>query len=187
MSNSAEQKEIVCVICPNSCRLNVYRDPKTDEVIVEGNQCARGKDYGINEFTEPVRMLITTMRIEDGVLPVIPVRSNKELPKTQIFNAVKVVNETVCHAPIKMGDVIISDLLGLGVDVIASRDMKKVELPVKQEVKDDTIRMHLHSILLKYFYKDHDKLSDEDRRKLDAVEDEILSEMTRKIIKYECS
>lgn len=113
----------ICIICPNSCRLEVEVGAN-GEIIVKGNQCKRGEEYGTNEFLSPKRTLITTMRIENGVLPVLPVRSNKELPKNKIFDAVEIVNKTVARAPIKMGDVIIRNLFGLDVDVIASRDME---------------------------------------------------------------
>jgi CxxC motif-containing protein len=119
------QKEITCIICPNSCRLTVWVDEKTNEVQVEGYTCPRGKEYGINEYTNPVRMIITTMRIENGTLPVIPVRSNKEIPKVKLMEAIREINKTSCTAPVKMGQVLIPNILGTGIDIIASRDMIK--------------------------------------------------------------
>ncbi|MBD3352558.1 MAG: DUF1667 domain-containing protein [Candidatus Lokiarchaeota archaeon] len=118
-----DSKDFVCVICPNSCRLHVEVGP-TGEVDVQGYQCKRGFEYGIQEFLQPIRMLITTMKIENGVLPVIPVRSNKEVPRERIFDAIEVVNQTVAQAPVKMGDILVDNLLDLGIHVIASRDME---------------------------------------------------------------
>lgn len=118
-----EKNEFVCVICPNSCRLNVevLADGSLD---VDGFQCKRGLEYAKQEFLEPTRMLITTMRIKGGVLPVIPVRSNKEIPREKMLDAVKAVNENEAQAPVKMHDVLMDDLFGLeGIKVIASRDM----------------------------------------------------------------
>jgi CxxC motif-containing protein len=117
-----DKGNFICIICPNSCRLEVEVGA-AGEIIVKGNQCKRGEEYGTNEFLSPKRTLITTMKIENGVLPVLPVRSNKELPKNKIFEAVSIVNQTSAKAPIKMGEVIIKNILGLDVDVIASRDM----------------------------------------------------------------
>ncbi|MHA1720488.1 MAG: DUF1667 domain-containing protein [Promethearchaeota archaeon] len=119
------EKDIVCVICPNSCRLKVTQDIETKEINVEGNLCPRGKKYGISEFSNPVRMLITTMRIENGKLPVIPVRSVEAIPKHLLLDAIKIVNDTYCTAPIKMGDVLIENILNTKIPVIASRDMEK--------------------------------------------------------------
>ena len=122
-SNKLNEKEIICVVCPNSCRLKVSQDPKTKEINVEGNLCPRGKKYGISEFSNPVRMLITTMRVENGKLPVIPVRSTDGIPKKLLLEAVKIVNDTHCLAPIKMGDVLINNILNTKISVIASRNI----------------------------------------------------------------
>ncbi len=122
-SNEVNEKEIICVICPNSCRLRVSQDPKTKEINVEGHQCPRGKKYGISEYSNPVRVLITTMRVEKGKLPVIPVRSTEAIPKSLLIEAVKVVNDTHCLAPIKMGDILIDNILNTKISVIASRDI----------------------------------------------------------------
>jgi len=118
-----EKKDFVCIICPNSCRLSAEVGPNGD-VKINGYACQRGLEYGTQEFLEPKRTLITTMRIKNGVLPVLPVRSDKELPKNKIFEAIKIINQYEIEAPIKMGDIIIENLLNLGVNVIASRDME---------------------------------------------------------------
>jgi len=118
-----DSAEIICIICPNSCRLQVSVD-ENYEVQVEGNLCKRGLEYGKQEFLDPKRTLISTMRIEGGTLPLLPVRSNKELPKGRIFDVIEEINKKTVKAPIKMGDVIIPNILGLGVDVIASRTME---------------------------------------------------------------
>ena len=123
-SKKEELKEIICVICPNSCKLQVFKD-ENGEVQVEENGCARGIQYGKDEYTSPKRTLITTVRIEDGELPVLPVRSKVAIPKEQLFKAMEVANHVSAKAPIKMGDVVIPNLLGLGIEVIASRSMRK--------------------------------------------------------------
>ena len=117
-----DSADIICVICPNSCRLHVEMEDN-GEIKVEGYQCKRGLEYGAQEFIAPTRMLITTMKIENGFLPVIPVRSDSEIPKGRIFDAVEQVNLTVAKAPVKMGDILIENLFNLGINVIASRDM----------------------------------------------------------------
>jgi CxxC motif-containing protein len=118
-----DSAEIICVICPNSCRLHVSVDDNYD-VLVEGNQCKRGLEYGKQEYLDPKRTLITTMRIEGGFLPLLPVRSNKEMPKGRIFEAVEEITKKSTKTPIKMGDVIIPNIFGLGIDIIASRSME---------------------------------------------------------------
>ncbi|MHA1820215.1 MAG: DUF1667 domain-containing protein [Promethearchaeota archaeon] len=119
-----DSKDFVCTICPNSCRLHIeVRSP--NELVVSGFTCPKGMEFGKQEFLEPKRMLITTMKIKNGVLPVIPVRSNKPIPKEMIFKAMEEVNNTEVKAPVKMGDVLIKNLFNLNVDVVASRDMEE--------------------------------------------------------------
>ena len=72
----------------------------------------------------PKRMLITTMKILNGILPVLPVRSDIELPKERIFEAIEAVNKIEVTAPIKVGKIIIKNILGLDVNVISSRSME---------------------------------------------------------------
>ncbi len=117
-----DEREIICVVCPNSCRLTVWKDSE-EKVHIIGNQCARGITYGESEYLNPVRMVITTMRIEGAPYPVIPVRSEEPIPKPLIFQAIKLINQQVCHAPIKMGDILIEDILGTKIRLIASRSM----------------------------------------------------------------
>jgi CxxC motif-containing protein len=116
-------KEITCIICPNGCHIMVT-ETEDGELDIQDATCKRGIEYSGQEFREPKRMLLTTVRIENGILPVLPVRSNVPIPKEKIFEAVQFVSGVATQAPVKMGDVIVADLFGLGVDVIASRDME---------------------------------------------------------------
>ena len=117
-----DEREIICVVCPNSCRLTVWKDSE-ENVHIIGNQCARGITYGESEYLHPVRTVITTMRIEGAPYPVIPVRSEEPIPKSLIFQAIKLINQRVCHAPVKMGDVLLKNILGTEIHIIASRSM----------------------------------------------------------------
>ncbi len=119
------QETITCIICPSGCQLTVTERPDGSLEVI-GASCKRGMEYGDQEYREPKRMLVTTMRVDGGKLPVIPVRSNKELPKERIFDAVEHVSHIALRAPIKMGMVVVPNLLNLGVDVIASRDIESV-------------------------------------------------------------
>lgn len=121
---SAKSAELTCVICPNGCRITVTENPG-QPLQIKGATCKRGTEYAGQEYREPKRMLITTMRIEHGTVPLVPVRSNKELPKERIFEAVQHVSKIGVRAPIKMGTVLVPNLLNLGVDVIASRDVRE--------------------------------------------------------------
>lgn len=124
MDKRIDERNIICIICPNSCRLTVWRD-RDGEIHIKGNQCTRGITYGNDEYTNPKRMLITTMQIENGIIPLIPIRSAAPIPKQLIFKAMRLVSERSCEAPVKIGQVLVENILGTGVDIIASRSIRK--------------------------------------------------------------
>lgn len=94
------------------------------EFKVEGNECKRGKEYAIEEFTKPKRILTTTLQVKNGILPLIPVRTNKPLPKDRLFDCMQYLSKVKVTAPIKMGDTLVNNILDLDVNIIASRDLE---------------------------------------------------------------
>ncbi|WP_089281476.1 DUF1667 domain-containing protein [Anaerovirgula multivorans] len=125
-----EAKDMVCIVCPLGCKLKVTKDNASEAgFAVEGNKCPRGLDYGIKEMTNPTRVLTTTVKITHAALNRIPVRTKGAIPKPLIFQAMKLMNEVEVKAPVKVGQVVIKNILGTGIDVIASRSIyKKAEL-----------------------------------------------------------
>ncbi|MDR1629618.1 MAG: DUF1667 domain-containing protein [Oscillospiraceae bacterium] len=118
-------KEMTCVSCPLGCLLTVvFEDGKA--LSVTGNSCKRGIAYAETEMTNPTRMLTTTVKVRGGVLPVLPVKSDKPVPKSRMFECMRVINAVVLDAPVHIGDVVIKDILGTGIDVIATNDMTSV-------------------------------------------------------------
>lgn len=113
------KKELICISCPLGCHLIVDAENKT----VTGNTCKRGEVYGLNEVINPVRVITTTVKIEGARLSVLPVKTNGAIPKNLNFEVMKVINEVICKAPIRIGDVIIKDILGTGIDVVAARSV----------------------------------------------------------------
>ncbi len=180
MSERVNEKEIICVICPNSCRLTVWRDATTDEVQVKGFQCARGKDYGVAEYTNPVRMLITTMQVEGGAIPVIPVRSTEPIPKAKIFEAIKIVNETSCEAPVAMGDILLKNICKSGVDVIASRDVPALTEGLQAcypKYDESNLQETLHYTLVEQFYGGRLHLSESEQERIELVKTSLLKRL----------
>ena len=118
-----DKKEIVCIACPVGCHLEITQD-NTNNFIVIGAGCKRGEIYGVKELTNPTRLLTSTVRIKGGLNPVIPIRTDKEIPKEMIFECMRIINKIELEAPVKIGEIIIENILGLGVNVIASRSMR---------------------------------------------------------------
>ena len=120
--NIVEQPmEIICVACPKGCRLEARR--KNGEILVSHAGCKRGKQYAIGEITDPRRMVASTVRIQGGLHPLIPVYTSEPFPKDQIFQLLDQIRTTRIQSPVKAGDIVIKDALGTGIDVVASRDM----------------------------------------------------------------
>ncbi len=117
-------KDIRCIVCPTGCLVHV--ENISGELIIEGHSCKRGEVYAREEFVSPKRILTTTMRVEKGFLPLIPVRSDKPIPKGKLEETLKLIARTQTKAPIKMGDTLIENVLGLEINIIASRDLIEI-------------------------------------------------------------
>ncbi len=113
------KRELTCVACPLGCTVTVeYTD--SDVISVTGNTCKRGETYAKTEITNPTRSLTSTVRVNGGVLPVVPVKSNKPVPKSMMFDCMKEINSVCVDAPVEIGQVIIENILGTGVDIVAT-------------------------------------------------------------------
>ena len=120
-------REVICIICPKGCHLKIEEDPGAESGYnVSGASCERGIDYGINEVTNPVRVLTSTVKVEGAGLVRCPVRTDGSVPKATIFDCMEEINNVTLHAPVKVGDVVIEDIAGTGITLIATRDVKAV-------------------------------------------------------------
>jgi len=116
------EKELICICCPKGCHLKV--DVKANKV--SGNGCIRGIEYGINEVTNPVRVITSTVKVKDGELAVVPVKTKNPIPKELNFKCMEEINKITMSAPVKIGDVVIANVLGTGVDIVITRNVKKI-------------------------------------------------------------
>jgi CxxC motif-containing protein len=119
---SGIHREIICIVCPTGCRIRVS-GPDEEHLEIGGNECKRGEEYALKEINDPRRILITTVRIEQGSLARLPVRTNQEIPKKSIFPCMELIDGIRVQAPVEIGQVIIPDILGTGADLVASRSM----------------------------------------------------------------
>lgn len=116
-------KTYVCTVCPMSCNVVLELDENNEITSLTGNRCPRGKTYVTKEHTAPERTLTTTIRAIGGKLPLLPVRTDKPIPKEMVLEGMKATAELSVKAPVKMGDVIVEDFLGSGANLVASRDI----------------------------------------------------------------
>ncbi len=119
-----ERNTIVCIGCPKGCQVKVEND-KSEILSIKGFECIRGREYAKKEFTNPTRILPTTVRIKKGELPLIPVKTSAPIPKELLISAMEELAQIEVEAPIRLGDVIVKDLLKTGIDVVATRTIER--------------------------------------------------------------
>jgi CxxC motif-containing protein len=116
-----EITQLICITCPKGCTLEVHRDGET-VIHVEGG-CKRGHEYAQKELVDPRRMISSTVRILGGEHPLLPVYTSETFPKPRIPELMRVLGELEIKAPVQMNEVVVKDVLGTGVDILASRNM----------------------------------------------------------------
>ena len=114
------QKNIICVACPMGCGVTVDIADNGEILSVTGNTCKRGDTYARAECTNPVRSLATTVRVTDGIYNVVPCKSSGALPKDKITECMEVINKAEVNAPVKLGDVLVENILGTGINIVAT-------------------------------------------------------------------
>ena len=121
-----DKLHLTCVVCPLSCGLEVTVSGTGAErrvASVVGSTCRRGADYAAAEVTCPKRTLTSTVAINGASVARLPVRTNSEIPRASIMVAMQEIARVAVKAPVKVGQVILTDIAGSGVDLVASCDM----------------------------------------------------------------
>ena len=113
-------KEFICIECPKGCRLTI-----DENLNVTGNTCIRGKNYAINEVTCPKRIVTSTVVVNSKIVSRLPVMTENDIPKEKMFDIMKALDEVQVSVPVKCRDVIIENVCGTGVNIIATRSLDK--------------------------------------------------------------
>ncbi len=116
-------KELVCIVCPKGCTMEISGEG--ENITVSGNGCKRGLSFALSEMTEPKRTICSTVKTVFPEVPVLPCRVSADIPKEKIFEVMKAINSVSLVEKIGRGEVIIENVLGLGVDVISTSDILK--------------------------------------------------------------
>ena len=116
-----EKRELICIGCPMGCPLTVEMNG-TEVVIVTGNTCPRGDAYARKEVTNPTRIVTSTVKVEGGKVDMVSVKTKEDIPKGKIFECVKALKGITVKAPVHIGDVILKDVAGTGIDIIATKN-----------------------------------------------------------------
>ncbi len=115
-------KKITCIECPKGCSLSVdYENCKA--IKVEGTKCPKGIGYAISEIENPSRILTATVVATGLGLKLVPVRTNKPIPKKDILKAMEEIRLVKVTTPLEAGDIIVENFLNLGVKLVATREV----------------------------------------------------------------
>ena len=112
--------KMICINCPRGCEMDV--EVNGTEVSVSGNACPRGEEYAKAEVTNPTRMVTGLVRIA-GMRKPLPVKTKVAVPKQKIDAVLFALHQATAQLPVKIGDVIISNVADTGVDVVATANM----------------------------------------------------------------
>ena len=113
--------QIICITCPKGCTLDVTREGETVLRVKPG--CKRGHEYVKRELVDPRRMVATTVRVQGGIHPLLPVATAAPFPKPRILELMATLRQVELQAPVRMGQPILPNALDTGIDILASRDM----------------------------------------------------------------
>ena len=118
-----EKRELTCISCPMGCQMTVAMD--NGDIKVTGNTCKRGEIYAKKEVTDPRRVVTSSVRVKNGELMRVSVKTETDIPKDKIFDCMADIFKAEAIAPVKIGDIIIENCAGTGIAVIATRNVGK--------------------------------------------------------------
>lgn len=120
---------MICITCPKGCTLEVTRDGETVTKVKSG--CKRGHEYVDRELHDPRRMVATTIKIVNALHPLMPVYTSAPFPKPRIHELTAALRKLEIKAPVRMGQVLVKNILDTGVDILASRSAASLSTGVK--------------------------------------------------------
>ena len=115
-----EKRELICIGCPMRCPLTVELEG-SEVKSVSGHTCKRGDVYARKEVTNPTRIVTSTVKVTGGSADMVSVKTREDIPKDKIFACVQALKDVVVEAPVHIGDVILSNVAGTGVDIVATK------------------------------------------------------------------
>jgi len=121
------KKEFICIVCPNSCRITAeYNEQQIKHI--EGAQCKKGEEFIKNEIKNPLRTFVGSVKCRNGDYQLVSVKTNKPIPKKYMKQVAQKTHELVVEAPVEIGQVIFSDVLGQHADLVATRKIREKKI-----------------------------------------------------------
>lgn len=113
-------KELICIVCPKGCHLHVDEE---NDYAVTGNGCFRGAEYGHKELTHPTRTLTSTIKIKNGTISRVSVKTSKDVDKALLIPIMKELNHIEVQAPVHRGDVVVENICQSGANLVITHDI----------------------------------------------------------------
>lgn len=117
------KKEFTCICCPLGCQITVTEE--NGQIRIMGNNCPKGEKYVRDEMTNPTRMVTTMVDVNGGDIPVVSVKTKEAIPKDKIEDCIIALKGISVDAPVKIGDIILDDVAGTGISIIATKNVAK--------------------------------------------------------------
>lgn len=117
------ERDLTCIGCPLGCAIHVSGE--IGSLNITGNTCKRGYEYALTECTHPVRRFTGTVAVRGGELPVVSVKTAQDVPKETLFAVADAARKLCVDAPVAIGDVIVPDVAGTGVALIAAKHVAR--------------------------------------------------------------
>jgi CxxC motif-containing protein len=123
------RKELICVICPNGCQLQAEIQEVDEPVVTDiaGNLCDKGPEWARQEIINPMRTIASSVLVENGDFPMASVRTDSPISLKDIFKVMEKIRGIRLKAPVAIGDKVIEKVAGLDCNIIATRNVKKLE------------------------------------------------------------
>ena len=118
-----EKKELTCICCPMGCALSVEMEGN-QVVSISGNTCKRGDTYARDEVVRPVRMVTSIVKIKNGRLKMLPVKTKEPIDKSRINECLEALKNVEVQAPIHIGDIVLHN--AAGADIVAARNIEVI-------------------------------------------------------------
>lgn len=117
-----DSTELVCIRCPMGCRITATHN-EDGTLHITGNTCNRGAEYAEKELTHPTRIVTSTVRVRNGRQQAAPVKTADDIPKGKIMDCMKELKKIELEAPVGIGDIVLRDVAGTGVDIVATKEV----------------------------------------------------------------
>ena len=121
-----KHRELTCIGCPLGCRIEVLLDDKGEVTLVTGNTCQRGEKYARKEVTAPTRIVTSSVNVYGSRMGerTVPLKTASDIPKGRMMDVIRELAGVSVPCPVHIGDVILRDVAGTGVDVVATKNVE---------------------------------------------------------------